>query len=267
MSKRSFKPPEPIYVLTKDARKFLAEHKADLPPGIVNGRLNYLPESAICGKPKRDGSPCRNAAGFKTYHVGKGPCYRHDGRGSYGRNLLLEFVESERLMGVYGDPIDIDPHTALLMEVQRTAGHVEWLRQLVDDIHNQAQGQGKDNHYDLALVQYTPLGIQPSVWIQMYTEERKHLVRVCEAAIKAGVAERTVQIAQDQAKMLAMVLKSFLLDNRMQFTPQQRVLAPTIIRELIQQGPAPMDVHFPDDPPQLVETTAKPAKGKKGKDA
>jgi hypothetical protein len=163
-------------------------------------------------------------------------------------------------MGVYGDPIDIDPHTALMMEVQRTAGHVEWLRQLVNDIHEASA----DKKIDVALVQYTPLGIQPSVWIQMYNDERRHLIRVCEAAIKAGVAERTVQIAQDQAKMLALVLKSFLLDNRMDFTPAQRILAPTIIRELINSGAA-TGVTFPSDEPieaRAIEAQPK-AKGKK----
>lgn len=255
MPKPSFKPPEPIYVLTHAARDFLAEHRVNLPPGIIQGRRLTLPEDRLCNAPIIGGTDkCRNFAGYKTMHSGTGPCFRHDSFNHFSRKLLLDFVESERLMGVYGSPLDIDPHTALLMEVQRTAGHVEWLRQLVNDIHEAQQGEAKK--IDISLVQYTPMGIQPSVWIQMYQEERKHLIRVCEAAIKAGVAEKTVQIAQEQAQMLAMVLKGFLLDNRMDFTPQQRILAPTVIRELISGVGAPVEVAFPSDEPVVVETKA-----------
>lgn len=263
MSKPSFKPPEPIYVLTPTAKEWMDKNLANLPPGIVNGRANYIDEERLCGaENKIKGGKCRNFKGFKTNHAGVGPCFRHDKDfGRYSRRLLLDFIESERLMGVYGDPIDIDPHTALLMEVQRTSGHVEWLRQVINDIHTEANSTGQINASDISLVQYTPMGIQPSVWIQMYQEERKHLVRVCTEAIKAGVSEKTVQIAQDQAKMLAMVLKSFLLDNRMSFTPQQRILAPTIIRELI-NGSVSTEDQFPND--DIIEAKAiQPAPKKK----
>ena len=189
-----------------------------------------------CGAPVAGlpDSMCVNPAGKGTNHFGTGKCWQHDGsrwhkaKGGSTNKIIRNFVEEQRMARTYGDPVDIDPHTALLMEVQRTAGHVEWLRELIDHVASQ-----EPDNFGKALTAFTPLGIQPSVWIQLYQEERKHLVRVCQAAISAGVAERTVRLAQDQARMIAMIFKSFLLDNRLEMTPRQRLKAPEIIRELI----------------------------------
>lgn len=199
-----------------------------------------------CGAHTRNGTPCQQPAGKGTDHAGVGPCSLHDGtywgerQGRQSKKaqkiteqLVLDYVERNRMAGVYGTPQDIDPHTALLQEVQRTAGHVEWLRQLITEI-----GEEDPNNRNHALSQWTPLGIQPSVWISLYQEERKHLVKVSTAAINAGVAERHVQIAQDQARMLAMVIKAFLLDPRMEFTPRQRLAAPEVVRQLLQRIPS-----------------------------
>lgn len=143
-------------------------------------------------------------------------------------------------MSTYGDPIDIDPQEALLLEVQRTAGHVEWMRQLINSFGEKAQerigpdgeiGQGTET----VLAQFSPtLGLAPSVWLQIYQEERKHLVRASQAAIAAGVSERRVRVMEEQARHMAMIFKAFLMNAEMGFTPQQRLAAPGIIRQLMQ---------------------------------
>jgi hypothetical protein len=133
---------------------------------------------------------------------------------------------------------------------------------MVDDIHDYHKDNGADNAVDRTLVQYTPLGIQPSVWIQMYQDERKHLLRACREAIQAGVAERTVAIAQDQARTLALILKMFLMNAEMHWTPEQRIKAPGLIRELINSvpnQPALMDIpvaSWEGESPVVVETRA-----------
>lgn len=150
-------------------------------------------------------------------------------------------------MATYGEPLDIDPQEALLLEVQRTAGHVEWMRQLISDFGEQFERDrqeetGAKGGAANALAQYSPaLGMTPSVWLAIYQEERKHLVRVSEAAIRAGVAERRVKIVEEQARQLAMFIKAFMMNERIGMTPAQRIAAMPVIRELIQASPMDLE--------------------------
>lgn len=60
---------------------------------------------------------------------------------------------------------------ALLEEVHRTAGHVEWL--------------------GLEVAAQPPTALEAgSVWVELYQDERAHLVRLAKVAIECGVAER-----------------------------------------------------------------------------
>lgn len=138
-------------------------------------------------------------------------------------------------MSTYGDPLDITPQEALLAEVQRTAGHVAWMRELIAEFGDKASdNEDGDGTGSSALAQWSPaLGLAPSVWLQIYTDERKHLVRASEAAIRAGVSERAVKVKEEEARMLAMIFKAFLMNDEMGFTPAQRIAAPNIIRTLM----------------------------------
>lgn len=140
-------------------------------------------------------------------------------------------------MSVYGDPIDTDPHKALLDEVARTVGHVEWMRALISEFGD--KHEKKDEEAANALVQWTPaLGMAPSAWLGIYQEERKHLVRVAKACIDAGVSEKQVQIVQEQARQLAMILKAFIMSHDLAMTPQQRIVAPKVVRALMEKSDA-----------------------------
>ena len=71
----------------------------------------------------------------------------------------------------YGKPLDVDPSTALLMEVHRSAGHVAWLN-------------------DAVSTQPDVRTHEAQVLVELYRREREHLVRVCRGALDVGVAER-----------------------------------------------------------------------------
>lgn len=131
--------------------------------------------------------------------------------------------------GVYGDPMQIDPDQALLMEVHRTAGHVEWLRQRIQEI-----GEVKG---DAVLMQYTDaFGMGASVWVDMYQKERQHLVRVAKAAIDAGVAVRQVEIAEQQARIMAMVMISFIEDPDLGLDYMQKLSARKLMRKHLENS-------------------------------
>jgi len=113
----------------------------------------------------------------------------------------LEQDRAQRAAATFGLPVDVEPHAALLDELHRTAGHVAWLGDLIQLVEDPGR-----------LTQYTEAGRRPDVWVEMYQAERKHLAAVATACIKAGIEERRVEIAKQQADVLVSVLRGVLDD-------------------------------------------------------
>lgn len=158
-----------------------------------------------CGRPKRQGGDaCGQAAGWGTDHPGIGACKLHGGNTPGARNRArreLEHRAAEQAVQTYGLPVEIDPSTALLQEVQRTAGHVAWLGQRVAQLEAddlvwgvvlERESTGGEHGDGSVLERRAAL----NVWVQLYQEERRHLARVSSAAVAAGVAERQVRLAE-----------------------------------------------------------------------
>ncbi len=196
-----------------------------------------------CGGAKRDGSggTCQQRSGWGTNHPGTGRCKLHGGN-THSHRVRAERVEAERAVATYGLPVDVDPRAALLEEVQRTAGHVAWLGQLVAALEHGLGGSGyrQDVIVDGDEVRqiYVPLsGLKqlskdgkfekPSVWVELYQQERRHLREVCAAAVSAGVQERAVQLAEQQGMALAGAIRAILAD--LNLTPEQLALVPDVV--------------------------------------
>lgn len=97
-------------------------------------------------------------------------------------NSAVLLAEAKR----YGAERDINPYIALLEEVRRSAGHVQWLNWKVesaptdDDLLNTHVG-----------------------WLKLYIKEREHLVKVCETAVRLGLEERVVRMEERKAELMA----------------------------------------------------------------
>lgn len=120
-----------------------------------------------------------------------------------------------------GLPRAVSPADALLEEVHRTAGHVEWLAQKVRELDTGGEGAGEH-----ALVWGTTKVVdkgsgespgvdtteesRPSVWYTLYAQERDRLVKVCEAALRAGVEERRVRLAESQGQLVGGLVQRVL---------------------------------------------------------
>ena len=93
-----------------------------------------------------------------------------------------------------GIPIEIDPGEALIRALWEAAGNVEFYRAKV-------AGMG----IDLLAVEKGPAGAAkevPSPWVLLYNDERDRLKNISVAAIKAGVEERRVRMAEADAREL-----------------------------------------------------------------
>lgn len=108
----------------------------------------------------------------------------------------------------YGLPRTIAPAAALLEEIARTAGHVDWLGAQVGALDDPTTDDSRP-------------------WVDLYRVERRHLREVCRDAIAAGVAERQVTLAEHQGHLMASVIGAVLAE--LQLTPDQRALVGTVV--------------------------------------
>ena len=72
-----------------------------------------------------------------------------------------------------------------------------------------------------------------NILLKMYGEWTDRHMRACKLALDAGVAERTIRVAERQAEMLATLLQSIL--GRLGLTDEQKAIAPQIVREELLQ--------------------------------
>lgn len=209
---------------------------------------NYVPptpetrrrkNAEICGAQKSgksDSGPgiCCQTAGWGTSHPGVGRCRNHGGN-LPGHVVAAEKEKAKRAVAMFGLPVEVDPHTALMEEIWRTNGHVIWLGTVIAELDSPDK-----------LKQMTDAGVQPSVWVSMYENERAHLVKVSAEAIKCGVAERTIQLAEDQGRLMAMVMQAFIRDPELELTPAQLVHAPKILRKHMSLAPSALEAATPE---------------------
>lgn len=177
-----------------------------------------------------DLTTCYRPAGSGTAHRGRGYCDFHEvwavrETGKHSQIAAARTVAYQQAR-FFGAPMNIGPHEALQMEVARTAGIVAWLESKLQKLKEDGTPDDK------VLTQYNAkMGFVPSVWMALYQEERAKLVAVSTAAIKAGVAERRVQIAEQQGRILAHLLMNFLHDPELGLTPHQMLAGPGIVRK------------------------------------
>jgi hypothetical protein len=175
----------------------------------------------------------------------------------------------ETAVRTLGLPIDIDPGKALLDEIHWTAGHVAWLRDKVQELetvdrltrgtddkttwtkdgdsefHEGSDESGNPNAHSLVWGQteyrdkaggddagqtvVEQAGI--NIWYQLYLKEREHLAKVCALALRAGIEERKVKLAESQGLLVADVIRRIL--GALGLSPEQQRLVPEIVpREL-----------------------------------
>lgn len=162
---------------------------------------------------KRSRERCKRAAipGGTTcaIHGGKAPQVRAAARRRLEAQAALAAVDQ------FGLPVEIDPQDALLEEVHRTAGHIAWC--------------------ELMLKVAEPDDVDR--WHRIDLDERQHLARVAKAAIDAGLAERTVRLAEEQGRMVAAVIRAIFDDPELGLTVAQRDIAPSIARRHLLQLP------------------------------
>jgi len=171
------------------------------------------------------GTLCTQRKGHGTSHPGVGRCSRHGG--STPTHVAAAEAElARRACVTLGVPVAIDPAEALLDELRRSYGNVLYLESLVRQLPTHPESdttapaaddgeartvRGKPGVYGLT---YHASGeatgdARPHILVTLYNEERKHYASVAAAALRAGVAQRVIELAEATARQVVDVLTEF----------------------------------------------------------
>lgn len=212
----------------------MANKPRELPEGFEAFRADGKPR--CWGRSKSRGyDQCPNPS-MQEQHV----CRYHGGMAPQNLKAAEERImegKVRQLVATYGLKVETTPTQALLDEVQWTAGHVAWLRERVQEIEANAltEGTGREHPLIWGVTREKEGGedrgitseAAPNVWLKLYQAERAHLVKVCSEAIRAGIEERRVQLAEQQGALVAQAIRAILGD--LMLTPEQQARVPEIV--------------------------------------
>lgn len=152
-------------------------------------------------------------------------CARHGGQGKHAAAKSARAHKETLLTKAvirFGARRDIDPAAALLEVVQYAAGDVMWLRERIAELI----GQNPDTLDPAADVQALLWAVtrreesgddvketstlEPHPLWSLYEKANDRLVKASAAAVAAGVAERTVALAEQQGLMVAQAIRGVL---------------------------------------------------------
>ena len=179
-----------------------------------------------CVSPKKDRSPCHSPRIVR----GSDKCRMHLGRKAAP---VIAEAAARKAVETYGLPRDISPTDALLEEVRYSAGHVAWLRAKVAGLEPDSLAWGKTEEVDKGASEFTGTdtthAAAVNVWLQLYHQERKHLLDLVKTAISVGIEERRVRLEEAKGQVVAELIRRIL--GRLDLTDAQRDLSLQVIPE------------------------------------
>lgn len=180
-----------------------------------------------CTAKNSRGGRCR-----KRPIVGGTVCPTHGGSAPQVRAAAEARVQARQALlaaEAFGLPREVDPHTALLEELHRTAGAVAWLGAIVADLEQRDIAWGKTREKTGGEDHGTSWEARPNAFVSLWQSERKHLVAVAKACHDAGIEERRVRLAESAGQQLAAVVRAVL--ERLGLSAEQQLLAREVVPE------------------------------------
>jgi hypothetical protein len=132
-------------------------------------------------------------------------------------------------------PVEISPSDGLIAEVHRTAGAIAWLEAQIERV----TGDTPDNLiYGIRKTKEwsggedgggssTESGPGVHDWLQLWQKERRHFVDVCRVTLAAGIEQKRLDLAQEQAQQVVTVLKGVFAD--LGLSPAQEAMLGVVV--------------------------------------
>lgn len=235
-------------------RDVCVTHDPDNPRGGYapppEGRRCRATASGGANRPERAGERCD-----RWTQPGMSVCYAHGGAAPQVQRKAAQRLMEEHarnLVATYGLKVETTPEAAILDEVQWTAGHVAWLRERVQEIEAAPEAFDPDDPESVQALRDSLIwgvtkrktggddrGVTeeavPHIWLRLYQQERDRLIKVCAEAIRCGIEERRVRLAEQDGQLVANAIRGILAD--LQLTPEQQArvseIVPRRLRELV----------------------------------
>lgn len=214
--------------------------------------MEDLPECSRCHTVHRapNGGPaCKshNARTLRPCHAYPVPggtvCVTHGGKTQATGQAVTRVRNAEaaqyavNMLGI--TDFEITPTEALLQEVREAAANVAFTRSRVqalvgekdldDPTHPMIWGQTSEKTVAASQFPGTDeeFAATVNVWYQMYTNERERMVRAAQMALRAGVEERRVRLAEMGADVIVGRIRQIL--NALDLTPAQLLSADVVV--------------------------------------
>lgn len=185
-----------------------------------------------CKATARSGEQCRRPS-MKGGKV----CASHGGKSPQAKAAAARRTaeaKAAKSMALFAEAVDINPAEALLELVQWTAGEVRYWRAEVARIAEDdtaaltwgktqsVEGAGPQGPVDMDTHEATA-----PVAYRMLTDAQDRLAKYAAAALKAGVQERQIKLAEDQGMLVAQVIRAIL--DQLDLTIEQQARVPEIV--------------------------------------
>ena len=181
----------------------------------------------ICGgrrKEARGGGRCHERAGHGTDHPGFGPCKNH-----LGTTEMVSRGAFRNMARSMGSPVDLHPAEGMKRTLAMTAGHMFWLEEKVGEFRFRELTKLDEDGVETEQFM-TPNQVG---WWKIYCEERDRYVKYCEIALRAGLAQRAVELAEAQGRGMVQVVQTIL--DGLQLTEDQLARVPQVVPQAFRQ--------------------------------
>ena len=158
-----------------------------------------------CAAKRSDGKPCE-----RWPVKGSTVCPSHGGRAPQVKAAAKRRLTTERIqkqLRRLGEPITVDPITAILDRIHAKAAEVAWYRQQIDQLTTDRDlvwGTTKTKGTSNALGGSNEVIEEATInlWLRLYHDAENQLVQFAKIALDAGVDERRVKLEERAATQL-----------------------------------------------------------------
>jgi hypothetical protein len=172
---------------------------------------------------KQRHAQCGNVLGYKTDHVGMGPCKYHGGMtwNPHSHKVEVEKFYAVEAARIFREKVDIDPHLQLRRALERCAQMVAHLERAVSDgsLEQTVRTPGGGSHQDV------------SVDARLLGEWHDRQAKIVDIALKAGFKEREIRLAEADGIAMTEVFIAAMAELGVDKVEASRILAAKI-REL-----------------------------------